>query len=59
MIAHAVLVSESFHIVSVHQRSKTVWIAAGDYRGERIEAKGASQRSAIAHWWDAARHSGS
>ena len=57
MTAHAVLVSEKFHIVSVRQRAKTVWIAAGEYRGERIEAKGASQRSAITHWWDAARHS--
>ena len=56
MIAHAVLVSEKFHVISVRQRSKRVWIAAGDYRGERIEAKGASEQSALTHWWDAARH---
>ena len=44
--------------VVVHQKSKSVWIAAGDYMGERIEAKGSSASSALAHWHEAARYKG-
>jgi hypothetical protein len=44
------------HEITVYQRSKTVWIAAGDYMGERIESKGSSQSAAAAHWREAARY---
>jgi hypothetical protein len=44
--------------ITVYQKSKTVWIAVGDYRGERIEVKGSSERSAIAAWKEAARYRG-
>jgi hypothetical protein len=44
--------------ITVYQKSKTVWIAVGDYKGEPIEVKGSSERSAIRAWTDAARYRG-
>jgi hypothetical protein len=44
--------------ITVYQKSKTVWIAVGDYMGAQIETKGSSQSSAAAHWKDAARYRG-
>lgn len=44
--------------VSVHQKSKSVWIAIGDYMGSRLEVKGRSASSALGAWRDAARHRG-
>jgi hypothetical protein len=44
--------------ITVHQKSKTVWIAVGEYMGDRIETKGSSQSSAAAHWREAARYKG-
>jgi hypothetical protein len=32
--------------VEVHQSSKTVWIARGEYKGKYHEAKGSSARAA-------------
>ena len=46
------------HAVSVRQKSKSVWIAGGDYMGERIESKGSSPSFALAHWQEAARYKG-
>jgi hypothetical protein len=43
------------HVITVYQNSKTVWIATGDYMGERIEAKGSSADVAAKYWADAAR----
>ncbi len=45
--------------VTVYQRSKTVWIAAGRYRGRDIEVKGRSPTIALALWKEAARYAGS
>jgi len=42
--------------IVVYQRSKSVWIASGDYMGEHLETKGASHSSAAAHWREAARY---
>lgn len=44
--------------VSVHQKSRSVWIASGTYLGEHIEAKGRSEINAIANWRETARHRG-
>lgn len=44
--------------VSVHQKSKSVWIAVGDYMSQRIECKGRSAGSALALWADAAKYRG-
>jgi hypothetical protein len=46
------------HVISVYQKSKSVWIAVGDYMGQRVEVKGSSLTSATKHWTDAARHRG-
>ena len=42
------------HVITVHQKSGTVWEAIGDYRGERIEVEGSSAKVA-AKWVEAAR----
>ena len=42
------------HVITVHQKSETVWEAVGNYRGERIEVKGSSANVA-AKWVEAAR----
>ncbi len=44
--------------ISVYQKSKTVWIAVGDYEGHRIEVKGRTQTQAVASWREAARYRG-
>ncbi len=42
-------------VIRVYEESKTVWIAQGDYVGERIEVKGSTATSAAALWEKAAR----
>lgn len=44
--------------MSVHQRSKSVWVASGEYMGHRIEVTGRSRTQAIALWREAARYKG-
>jgi hypothetical protein len=44
------------HEVSVYQKSKNVWIAAGTYMGERIEVKDLSYGSAVKRWREAATY---
>jgi hypothetical protein len=44
--------------IVVYKKSKTVWIAVGNYMGELIEAKGSSPTSAAKLWCDAARYRG-
>jgi hypothetical protein len=46
------------HIITVYQKSKTVWIAVGEYMGRRIEVKGSSASSAAKWWAEAARYHG-
>ena len=46
------------HLITVYQKSKTVWVAVGDYMGERIEVKGSSANVAAKYWVDAARFRG-
>jgi hypothetical protein len=43
------------HQITIARKSKTVWVAVGDYRGERIEVKGSSADIAAKYWADAAR----
>jgi hypothetical protein len=42
------------HVITVYQKSGTVWVAVGDYKGERIEIEGSSADVA-AKWVEAAR----
>jgi hypothetical protein len=44
--------------VSASQKSKTVWIARGNYMGKYIETKGPSEIAAVKHWQEAARYKG-
>jgi hypothetical protein len=46
------------HTVTVYRKSKSVWIAVGEYAGEQIEVKGRSEGSAVGLWVDAARYRG-
>ena len=43
--------------VSIYQKS-SVWVAAGEYKGEAIETTGASASAAVRHWQAAARRRG-
>jgi hypothetical protein len=44
--------------ITVYQKSKTVWLAVGEYMEEQIETKGSSQRDAVRRWRDGARYKG-
>jgi hypothetical protein len=46
------------HEITVHKRSKSVWIAVGEYMGERLEVKGRTRTQAISAWREAARYKG-
>ena len=46
MAEHKVTVWNKPYTISVYQKSKTVWIAVGDYMGERLEAQGRSESTA-------------
>jgi len=56
--AHKVTVWNERCSVTVYQKSKSVWIAVGDYTGERIESKGGSAGSALTAWKSAATYRG-
>ncbi len=55
---HKVEVWGRFYTVNTHQKSKSVWIAVGEYMGERIEGKNRSEATAIKRWREAARYKG-
>jgi hypothetical protein len=42
--------------IDVHQSSKTVWIATGEYHGKPHEAKRSSASAAAKAWADAATY---
>lgn len=44
--------------VSVHQKSKSVWIAQGTYLGQHVETKDRSANAALLRWKEAARYRG-
>jgi hypothetical protein len=46
------------HEITVYQKSKSVWVAVGDYMAERVEVKGSSASAAAKHWHEAARYKG-
>ena len=46
------------NIVSVYRKSKTVWIAVGDYVGKHIEVRGQSEGAALNRWREAAEYKG-
>lgn len=46
------------HTIVVYRKSKTVWIAVGEYMGESFEVKGSSENAAAKGWAEAARYKG-
>jgi hypothetical protein len=42
--------------IDVHQRSKTVWIASGEYHGKYHEVKRPTPGAAAKGWADAAKY---
>lgn len=44
--------------ITVYQKSKSVWIAVGEYMGERIETKDRSDSTAVKRWLEAAHYKG-
>ena len=58
MSEHTVQVWGKPHTITVHKKSKTVWVAVGEYLGERHESKGRSETTAIAQWREWARYKG-
>lgn len=40
------------------QKSKSVWIASGEYMGQSLVSNGSSAQSAAAHWREAATYKG-
>jgi hypothetical protein len=55
---HSVTVWNKTHEIEVYQKSKSVWIAVGEYMGERLETKGRTQSQAAGAWREAARYKG-
>ena len=46
------------HEIDVYQKSKSVWVAVGEYMGERLEVKGSTESQATSAWREAARYKG-
>jgi hypothetical protein len=44
--------------VTVYRKTRTAWIAVGDYLGKTISVKRGTQRAAVKGWADAARDRG-
>lgn len=44
--------------VTILQRSKTVWVATGSYRGRLFEVKARSPAVALTLWMEAAQYAG-
>jgi len=55
MSKREVYLGTELHVIEVYQRTKSFWIAVGEYRGERIEVKSTSASAAEKHWLGAAR----
>ena len=58
IMKQTVRVWDELQEITVYQKSKSVWVAAGEYMGERIETKASSASAAAKHWQDAARYKG-
>ena len=59
MAEHIVEVEDRPHKITVRQKSTTVWIAVGEYMGERLVVQDQSEATAIKCWREAARYKGS
>ncbi|MBB2964733.1 hypothetical protein [Methylobacterium sp. R2-1] len=55
---HRVIVWQKPYMISTAQRSKSVWIASGDYEGQSIQTQDRTEGAAIKRWCEAARYRG-
>jgi hypothetical protein len=53
---YSVSIGSKTYEVTVYQRSKSVWIATGDFMGETLKVKDRSQTTALSAWREAARY---
>lgn len=53
-----VIVWDKPYDVSVHQRSKSVWVASGDYLGKPVSVTDRTRTSALKRWREAAQYRG-
>lgn len=44
------------HTITVYRKSKSIWIAVGNYMGDHLEAQGRSEPTAAKRWREAARY---
>jgi hypothetical protein len=56
IVRQTVIVWGERYELTVHQRSKSVWIARGDFDGEPLEGKGRSPSAAAGNWREQARY---
>jgi hypothetical protein len=57
MTATVMVWGKSYQI-TLHQHSKTVWFATGDYMGQSLQVKGSSSGTATKAWRMAAEYKG-
>jgi hypothetical protein len=57
-ITHTVMVWGKSYEITVHQKSKSVWEAVGEYMGEPIGTKDSSSLTAIKRWREATQYRG-
>jgi hypothetical protein len=55
---HTVIVWGASVPVTVAQRSKSVWVAVGEYMGQHLEVKSSSEGSALKLWRSTAEYRG-
>jgi hypothetical protein len=46
------------HEITVYRKSKSVWVAVGDYMGEMLRTEGPSANAAVTDWRDGAERKG-
>jgi hypothetical protein len=55
---HRVIVWDQPLMVDVYQKSKSVWVASGDYMGQHLSTQDRSQATALKRWAEAAKYRG-
>jgi len=58
MMTQVVTVWDERFEIRVYQKSKSVWVAVGEYMGRPLDVTGRSANTAAAHWREAARYKG-
>ena len=53
-----VKVWEISYEIDVYQKSKSVWIAVGEYMGKQFDVKGRTETQAVKRWREAAQYRG-